>query len=97
MKGVVRLNDQFSGICLICSGHPSVSGYVYSASTNVVCNGRGVARHEDVVLASCGHYGIIQASGKPLVNTRKIALIGDEVAGNLQGNIITASTDFGEN
>lgn len=97
MKGIVRKTDQFSGICLRCDGNPSVTGQVHTASNDVFNNGLGVARYGDTILASCGHYGFLYATGKTMVNGRQVGLLGDVVGNDLDGTIVSASSDFGEN
>ena len=96
MTGAARLTDRFVGVCLVCNHTPDHSGAVITASENVTNNYLGVARHDDIVRATCGHTGTIIATGNPLVNGRKIALLGDSVVGDIQGVLVTASSDFGE-
>jgi|PlaIllAssembly_1097288.scaffolds.fasta_scaffold07233_4 uncharacterized Zn-binding protein involved in type VI secretion len=93
-RGIARLGDTTLGICK-CHRRPlRVEGRIISASTDVLTNGRGTARLGDVVIAKCGHGGVINsASTKTLTNGRGTARQGDTFSGCYTGRILSASTD----
>lgn len=92
MNGIARLGDSTTGYCKI--HQIQVSGTIVSASTNVGCNGMGVARLGDIVLAECGHTGtIVSASSTDYCNGMGVARLGDTIDGDYEATIVSASTD----
>lgn len=90
---VARLGDSTYGVCKI--HNKQVSGIIISASSDSDCNGRGIARLGDTVLADCGHTGtIISASPDTICNNRGVARLGDNTSGDYIATIISASSDF---
>jgi len=91
-RGIARLGDSTDGYCT--KHKRKVSGTIISASPDHQCNGRGVARLDDTVLADCGHTGtIVSASANVSCNGRGIARLGDSTTGDYQATIISASPD----
>ena len=92
MSGIAILGDSTVGYCKI--HQIQVNGTIVSASTNVGCNGMGVARLGDTVLAECGHIGtIVSASTTDYVNGMGVARLGDTVDGDYEATIVSASID----
>lgn len=93
MRGVARLGDKTIGGCAVHG--PGIGGTITSASPDVICNGKGVARLGDQVTADCGHVSqIITASYTVITNGRGTARLSDSVAGSPYiATIITASPD----
>ena len=98
MRGAARLNDKTFGVC----SHPShtipinIGGKIVSASGNIECNGRPLARLGDKVLSDCGHTSkIISAStSEDPNNKRGTARLNDKVGnGPYKAKIISASSD----
>lgn len=98
MPLVARLGDLGVGICYRHVSPIPMSGMVAGGSGNVVCNGLGVARIGDIVIANCGHVGTIY-SGSPdvLANGLPVARLGDGFAGDFVGTIASGSADTAAN
>jgi len=84
-----RLGDLTMGSCKV---HGKQKGTIITASPDVNCNDKGVARLGDLVRADCGHTGtIITASPDVNCNDKGVARLGDKVDGIYQATIITGS------
>jgi len=97
MAGWARKGDLHSGTCghgEDCCPH-NVTGSIVTASDNVLVNGIGAARLNDLVIHNCPHCGtgfISSASGTVNANGRGAARKGDKVTyPGGSGVIITAS------
>lgn len=94
MRGIARLGDSTHGTCYKHDSPIQVGGKIISASADTDCNGRGVARLNDTVLADCGHTGtIVSASADTTCNNRGVARLGDTTTGDYKATIISASPD----
>lgn len=93
-KGDARLNDKTLGTCSIHG--PNIKGTIITSSSNVITNGKGVARLGDKVKADCGHVStIISASSTEIANGKPVARLNDKVGNSpYVAEIITASTDI---
>ena len=52
-RPAARLNDKTLGNCEVHG--PNIKGRIITASSNIIVNGRPLARHGDKVKADCGH------------------------------------------
>lgn len=88
---VSRLTDATFGVCIIDGPQ---AGVIASASTDVICNGLGVARQGDIAIAACGHFGVIAtASTQTLANGQGVARVGDTGVGIYNFTIVQGSSD----
>jgi len=87
-----RLGDLTMGVCKV---HGKQKGTIISASPDVFCNGKGVARLGDMVKAACGHTAtIITCSPDTNCNGKGVARLGDKVRSDVyDATIITGSED----
>ena len=82
------------GICTCHESPINISGQVITCSSNVMSNGRGNARVTDILLAQCGHTGIlIKGSSSVRVNGLSVARIGDNFAGCFSGVMIEGASN----
>lgn len=89
---ICRLNDVTQGFCKVCS--KTIEGRISSSSDEVKVNGRGVARHGDIVMSDCGHPGTIKAQSTTVkVNGKAIAKVGDLFDGSYSGILKDGSSD----
>ena len=76
-----------------CSCHESpisVSGIIIQGSGNVLAGGLGCAKIGDIVLAGCGHVGIIvSGASTTLVNGINAATMTSPFVGCFVGQIVT--------
>jgi uncharacterized Zn-binding protein involved in type VI secretion len=87
---VCRKNDVTFGTCLICK--KPVSGRIDTASENVMVNGMGIARDNDIVKADiCGHSGRIRSLATTVVNGKPVARVGDIFIGDYMGYLQNGS------
>jgi len=100
MAGTARAFDIWAGICC-CHKDPiciPMSGPIITYSSNVKLDGRGMARHLDMVIGFCGHPGIIiSSSSDTKCNGRGVARLTDSVVGCTVGAIITCSPNTKSN
>lgn len=96
MRNIARLNDITFGTCK----HPShpvpipASGKIVTGSPDITIDGRPVARINDLVVTSCGHYDYIIGYRKDIFgNNKEFARLNDLVGKNgiYNAKIITAS------
>lgn len=94
---ISTLGDKGVGRCC-CHSDPRCRdkvGTIIGGSTNVLVNGKPVARMTDHIVTSCGHIGtIINGSSKTLTNGLLTARIGDKFANPcFTGTIIGGSAN----
>ena len=93
-KLIVRKGDTVTGTCTVCDGHPTRDGSVTTGASDTFCEDKLVARHDDIVTASCGHTGTIVATGKTVCEDKVIARVGDAFTGQYVGTLsITKAED----
>lgn len=108
MSGQARLLDTVTGICYCHDVPKVVSGRIVTASLDVITNYyggniidnslhgyySGSARMFDIVIADCGHIGVIVSGDYTHhINNFPSARLGDIFCGCYNGFIITSSLD----
>ena len=95
MPKLARVGDSASGTC----SHPShsspisVTGTIISGSSDVMVEGKPLARVGDAVQASCGHMATIVSGSSKFFNDGKAAArVGDPVSGDWSGTITGGSS-----
>jgi uncharacterized Zn-binding protein involved in type VI secretion len=94
--GLARVGDVGVGECC-CHSDPtciSMTGTIINGSSNVLSNGLGAARFNDIVLGSCGHVGLI-ITGSPTISSNSLpqARVTSVFTGCFTGTIVTGSGD----
>lgn len=84
-----------SSICTgVCTGHPTpinVSGVIVTGAGTKLIEGNAAARVGDLVLASCGHYGVIASGQNMEVEGVEQSAVGDTFSGTFSGTISSGS------
>lgn len=94
-RQIARVGDSVQYQCVLGDKFVSGVGNIISGSDNVSANGSRVARDGDQVHCGACGIGYISATGKTLVNGKKISLIGDSVSlPTGSGIIIDGSEDI---
>jgi len=95
MKAIARIGDKWEGIC----HHPdhsssiSVTGEIITGSGFATDIDKGIARHGDIVEATCGHTDTIIATSNMFdINGIYVARVDDQTTGSpLEGVIVEGS------
>jgi len=100
-RPTARLNDKTFGTCFHPVHVPPLvtGGRIITASSDIVVNGRPLARHGDKVRADCGHISeIITDTGRNKPNADKgTARLFDKVGnGPYIAKIVTASPNLNQ-
>lgn len=70
-----------------------MSGILISGSDNVDTEGKATVRLGDIGLGACGHTTVVVTSSRTVeVNNRGVARVGDMVAGDIVGVIVTGAS-----
>jgi uncharacterized Zn-binding protein involved in type VI secretion len=96
MSGLARIGDMGVGVCC-CHSKPKCRhkiGFIILGSGDSQANSMGLARCGDVVLATCGHPGVIvSGSSQTTTNSSGQAFIGSSFVGCFTGVIVSGSSD----
>jgi len=95
MRELCRCTDIGVGICC-CHSKPKCRhkiGFVITCSDDVLTDNLGAARVTDIVMATCGHVGVL-VSGSPTtyVDGLPRIRIGDPFVGCFTGVMVTGSS-----
>lgn len=87
-----RKGDTFRGVCNVCYGKPTVTGLISTGSPKLFFDKKAAARVTDTGVGSCGHTTtIVSGSSIYKADGHALARVGDAVAGQINGTIISGS------
>jgi len=86
-----RIGDICVGICTCCKGDPDTTGVIVTGSETITCEESNVSRIGDIVVAPCGHTGVIITGASTATSESELARIGDFVTGCLEMIAITGA------
>jgi len=90
-KPLCRLGDIGVGVCAVCRS--AQTGKIQNGAATVTVGGIPVARAGDMVVAQCGHIGIIQTACSLIIEGKFAARVGDPFFGDFSGKLVVGSNN----